>query len=135
MAVAAMIPAGAMASHDYGLDYSYHSGARDDCASGGWTGYPGVPVHAPPHWEQPRHVPVSPPSWQRSPYYGPPAVPCHVATQAQVRLRQLGYYRGSIDGIIGRGSRSAIVRFQQDRWLPVTGSLDSRTLRALGVRR
>ncbi len=53
--------------------------------------------------------------------------------QAQLRLRQLGYYRGPIDGIIGRGTRYAIVRFQRDYRLPVTGRLDHRTLRALRV--
>lgn len=53
--------------------------------------------------------------------------------RAQLRLRQLGYYRGSIDGSIGRGTRYAIIRFQADRRLPRTGYLDWRTLRALGI--
>jgi hypothetical protein len=56
-----------------------------------------------------------------------------VEVEAQIRLRQLGYYRGTIDGLIGRGTRSAIVRFQRDYRLPATGYLDHRTLRALGV--
>lgn len=54
---------------------------------------------------------------------------------AQLRLRQLGYYYGPIDGIIGRGSQRAIVRFQRDYHLPPTGWLDHRTLRALRVSR
>jgi len=56
-----------------------------------------------------------------------------VEVQAQIRLRQLGYYRGPIDGMIGRGSRHSIIRFQRDYRLPPSGYLDHRTLRALGI--
>lgn len=54
--------------------------------------------------------------------------------RAQLRLRQLGYYYGSIDGSFGHQSRRALVRFQRDHHLPRTGWLDYRTLRALGLR-
>jgi len=54
--------------------------------------------------------------------------------RAQLRLRQLGYYYGSIDGSFGHQSRRALVRFQRDHRLPRTGWLDYRTLRALGLR-
>lgn len=54
-----------------------------------------------------------------------------IEARAQVRLRQLGYYRGPIDGQFGRGSRYALIRFQHDRRLPETGRLDHRTVRAL----
>jgi hypothetical protein len=53
--------------------------------------------------------------------------------RAQIRLRQLGYYRGPIDGSIGYGTRRAIARFQRHYGLPTTGWLDSRTLRALRI--
>ena len=53
--------------------------------------------------------------------------------RAQIRLRQLGYYRGPIDGSIGYGTRRAIARFQRHYGLPATGWLDSRTLRALRI--
>lgn len=56
-----------------------------------------------------------------------------VEVQAQLRLRQLGYYRGPIDGLIGRGTRYSIMRFQRDYRLPSSGYLDYRTLRALGI--
>ncbi|MFT3990921.1 MAG: peptidoglycan-binding domain-containing protein [Luteolibacter sp.] len=56
-----------------------------------------------------------------------------VETRAQLRLRQLGYYRGPIDGSFGNQSRKALVRFQRDHRLPMTGKLDSRTLRALRI--
>lgn len=51
--------------------------------------------------------------------------------RAQMRLRQLGYYRGPIDGDFGRGSRHALISFQYRTGLRPTGWLDSRTLRAL----
>ncbi len=51
--------------------------------------------------------------------------------RAQLRLRELGYYRGPIDGSFGRGSQSALARFQRDNRLRPTGWLDERTRRAL----
>ncbi|MFT4175138.1 MAG: peptidoglycan-binding domain-containing protein [Luteolibacter sp.] len=57
-----------------------------------------------------------------------------VEARAQQRLRQLGYYRGRIDGSFGPQSRRALVRFQRDHRLPMSGRLDYRTLRALRIR-
>jgi len=54
-----------------------------------------------------------------------------VQARAQQRLRQLGYYRGPIDGAFGPGSKRALVRFQRDHRIPMTGWLDGRTQRAL----
>jgi His-Xaa-Ser repeat protein HxsA len=56
-----------------------------------------------------------------------------LAVDVQRALKRRGYYRGSIDGDIGPGSRSAIRAYQADRGLPVTGRIDSRLLRALGI--
>lgn len=56
-----------------------------------------------------------------------------IEVKAQIRLKQLGYYRGTIDGQFGRGSRTALVRFQRDHRLPMTGRLDARTIRALRI--
>lgn len=53
--------------------------------------------------------------------------------RAQQRLRELGYYRGPVDGDFGRNSRNALARFQRDNRLRPTGSLDERTLRALRI--
>ena len=52
-------------------------------------------------------------------------------TKAQIRLRELGYYRGAIDGDFGRQSTRALVRYQRDHRLPVSARLDRRTLRSL----
>lgn len=53
--------------------------------------------------------------------------------RAQLRLRELGYYRGAIDGSFGRGSRAALIRFQRDNRIRPTGWLDERTRRALRI--
>lgn len=57
--------------------------------------------------------------------------PTRIEARAQLRLRQLGYYRGAIDGSFGKNSRKALVRFQRDHRLPMTARLDYRTIRAL----
>ncbi len=50
---------------------------------------------------------------------------------AQKQLARQGYYRGEIDGIVGPETRHAIMRYQGDRGLRVTGRLSVDTLRAL----
>jgi peptidoglycan hydrolase-like protein with peptidoglycan-binding domain len=51
--------------------------------------------------------------------------------RAQLRLRQMGYYRGPVDGEFGRSSRAALTRFQFRSGFRPTGWLDPRTIRAL----
>lgn len=53
--------------------------------------------------------------------------------QIQQRLKELGYYYGNIDGIIGSRSLSAIRNFQRDYGLTVDGIVGPNTLRALGL--
>jgi peptidoglycan hydrolase-like protein with peptidoglycan-binding domain len=54
--------------------------------------------------------------------------------RAQVQLRRYRYYFGDIDGIPGQMTTRAILDFQWDEELRVSGRLDSPTLRALGLR-
>jgi len=51
--------------------------------------------------------------------------------EAQRRLRDLGHYRGTIDGLLGPGTRAAIRTFERDRGLPETSELAGRTAEAL----
>ncbi|MEP6671871.1 MAG: peptidoglycan-binding protein [Chthoniobacter sp.] len=51
----------------------------------------------------------------------------------QRALRRDGYYRGSIDGDIGPGTRGAIRQYQYDHRLEVTGRIDRSLLRALAL--
>lgn len=53
--------------------------------------------------------------------------------QIQQRLKELGYYKGSIDGIIGPQSLKAIKNFQRDYGLTVDGIVGKNTLKALGL--
>lgn len=56
-----------------------------------------------------------------------------LAVDVQRELRRRGYYRGSLDGDIGPGSRAAIRAYQYDRGLSATGRIDSSLLRSLGI--
>lgn len=65
----------------------------------------------------------------------PPAPAADVETHdIQRRLRELGYYHGPLDGVMGHGTRIALAEFQHDHRLRVTGEPTHRTLRALNLR-
>lgn len=51
----------------------------------------------------------------------------------QTVLKRLGYYTGSIDGIYGSGTRSAVIRFQRDCGLTQDGICGPVTLLYLGL--
>ena len=53
----------------------------------------------------------------------------------QEQLARQGYYRGEIDGIFDAETRRAVVRYQSDHSLRMTGNLNADTLRALGLPR
>jgi hypothetical protein len=52
----------------------------------------------------------------------------------QSELAKLGYYNGAIDGTLGDETEAAIARYQEDRDLSVTGTVDAATLQSLGIR-
>jgi Putative peptidoglycan binding domain len=56
-----------------------------------------------------------------------------LAVSVQSELARRGYYHGALDGVIGSGSRQAIRGFQAAQGLPVTGRIDPKLLKALGV--
>lgn len=51
----------------------------------------------------------------------------------QSALNEQGYEAGSVDGIAGPQTRSAVARFQRDNGLAETGRIDRETARKLGV--
>jgi hypothetical protein len=53
----------------------------------------------------------------------------------QEQLARQGYYRGEIDGVSGPETRRAIIRYQSDHGLRVTGRLNLDTLHALALPR
>lgn len=52
---------------------------------------------------------------------------------AQKILQQQGYYRGTVDGVIGSQTAAAIRRYQVAEKLRVTGQLNPQTARSLGL--
>ncbi|MEY2500078.1 MAG: hypothetical protein QOI07_412 [Verrucomicrobiota bacterium] len=51
----------------------------------------------------------------------------------QRRLARGGYYHGSVDGVIGSGTRTAIRAFERNNGLPVDGVIDRQLLRTMGL--
>lgn len=51
----------------------------------------------------------------------------------QRRLARGGYYHGSVDGVIGPATRSAIRSFERNNGLPIDGEIDSQLLRTMGL--
>ncbi len=58
--------------------------------------------------------------------------PAQVIANVQAELERRGYYVGAIDGTYGPTMRRALLRFQSDNGLPVTGEIDEDTLASLG---
>jgi hypothetical protein len=52
----------------------------------------------------------------------------------QSELAKLGYYNGAIDGTLGDQTEAALARYQEDRDLSVTGTMDAATLQSLGIK-
>jgi N-acetylmuramoyl-L-alanine amidase len=57
--------------------------------------------------------------------------PISSATGVQGRLNNLGFYCGTVDGIMGHQTRGAISEFQASQNLTVTGQIDDDTRKAL----
>lgn len=53
--------------------------------------------------------------------------------EMQRRLKQWGYYKGSVDGIFGSGTRSAVISFQKKNGLTADGVVGKATYKALGM--
>ena len=53
--------------------------------------------------------------------------------QIQTKLKQLGYYKGSIDGIFGSDTRKAVISFQKNCGLTADGVAGPKTLLYLGL--
>ena len=53
-------------------------------------------------------------------------------TALQTKLKELGYYKGPIDGIVGRLTREAVKAYQKDKGLPI-GGITYQVLKSLGI--
>ena len=53
--------------------------------------------------------------------------------EMQRRLKQWGYYKGSVDGVFGSGTRAAVIAFQKKNGLTADGVVGKATYKALGM--
>lgn len=53
--------------------------------------------------------------------------------QIQKKLKELGYYKGSVDGIYGTGTQKAVKSFQKNCGITSDGIAGPKTLRYLGI--
>lgn len=56
-----------------------------------------------------------------------------VVSEIQTKLKNWGYYSGSVDGIYGSGTEAAVKRFQQSNGLTADGKAGPATLKAMGI--
>ena len=59
--------------------------------------------------------------------------PDEIVANVQSQLQQLGYFSYAVDGVMGPLTREAIMRYQRDQRLPITGAIDSTTVGSLGL--
>ncbi len=53
--------------------------------------------------------------------------------EVQRRLKLWGYYNGSVDGVFGKGTREAVIKFQKKNGLKADGVVGKSTYKALGM--
>lgn len=53
--------------------------------------------------------------------------------QIQTKLKQLGFYKGSVDGIYGKNTRNAVIAFQKSCGITTDGIAGPKTLLYLGL--
>lgn len=56
-----------------------------------------------------------------------------VVKQIQTRLKNWGYYSGSVDGVYGSATESAVKAFQRKNGLTADGKAGPQTLKAMGI--
>jgi len=78
-------------------------------------------------------APPPPPSRSERPVEPPSNARGGLVLDVQRELSVRGYYRSSLDGVSGPGTRSAVRAFQRDAGLPVTGIVDERLLAELRI--
>ena len=102
---------------------------------GGYYGFPyygGVPYYG-------GYYPSSGYGYYGAPVHGRPVYGYgggyrgSTVARVQERLAHGGYYAGSIDGIMGPRTRSAIRAYERRHDLPVDGLIDSRLLATMGL--
>lgn len=105
----------------YGYPYDYYYGAPSDY----YNGYP---------YDYYNYYDDHPDnSYHESSYPGSSEGGKAVVSSVQSKLTNLGYYKGSIDGVLGDETEAVIARYQEDHDLSVTGTVTAALLHALGL--
>ncbi|MBD3775155.1 MAG: His-Xaa-Ser repeat protein HxsA [Rhodobacteraceae bacterium] len=140
-----------LAQHRSHSSHASHSSHRS-----GTSGRTRTPTYVPPPPRTPRATPTPAPRNERSnprssilpsspatapqSFYSPPSAVSpsgseiqNVVRQVQIGLKSYGYYNGSIDGLVGPMTRSALKRFQSDFGLKVTGTITPEVLDAFKI--
>ena len=107
---------------------------------------PAAPPSTPARFVPPAPVKSQPPDLPDNGYFsraemffrGPYADYSSYAQQAilrrvQEKLKKNGFYSSGVDGAAGAGTQSALLEWQRERDLPVTGRLDRATLASMGL--
>lgn len=89
---------------------------------------PGMLLSGPPAPATAMAPPPSAPAYAYQPAVSPRGV-----AAVQDRLRQLGYYRGNVDGVWGAETQQALQAFQQGHGLQPDAQLTPITISALGL--
>jgi Putative peptidoglycan binding domain len=92
----------------------------------------GVPLFMPPPY--PDYCAPRPGYYQPAPVVVGREVGINTVSDAQRALGRRGYYHGMVDGEFGPQTFNAVREWQNAHGLPITGRLDGRTLRSLGLR-
>ncbi|MCB2052323.1 MAG: His-Xaa-Ser repeat protein HxsA [Novosphingobium sp.] len=134
-----------LAQHRSHASHSSHSSHRSSSSGSSRTrSYPTVtPPPPPPPAPRARNTRSTPPSsvLPSSPAVAPNSLfggsvedPfTETIKKVQRALIAYGYYNGIDDGIVGKNTRSALVRFQTDYNLKVTGTVTPEVLNAFGI--
>ena len=141
-----------LAQHRSHSSHASHSSHRS-----GTSGRPRAPSYTPPPPRPPRATPTpsptrnprstppssilpSSPAIAPQPLYSPPdsvdpsrAEIQEIVRKVQVGLMAYGYYDGPPDGIVGPKTRDALIRFQTDYGLKVTGTITPEVLDAFRI--
>ena len=56
-----------------------------------------------------------------------------VIKRVQLSLQMLGYYNGTIDGVMGNDMRKALINYRVDKGLPIVDGIDAEALNSLGI--
>lgn len=140
-------------SHSSHRSHSSHSSHSSHYSGSG--GYSAPRVYSPPDpaYSTPRSEPLyaPPPSPQAAPAPAPAPSPQsrenpsiqwvrpsatdleNLVKRMQMALMVKHYYSGPLDGVLGKGTRDALMAFQMDAGLELTGRMDTPTLNALGI--